>query len=899
MNRFLFLVGVISIFISINAHENETIEKIEEAYLAGQIDYEQALLQKFYAGFDRSKLYQDFSVSNQSVEKCATHLIAEYRNNLDKLSDQTINIIDELIKPAARKGNNSISSETYISPYGKFELTYSTSGSNGVPSQDLDNSGVPDFVEHVANYFDHSWKVLIDTLGFKPIPLSPGEYYQISFEDMPYYGYTTWTNTSAGTEIVMHNNYQGFPSNTDPDGNVLGAAKVTAVHEFKHAIQFIYANWGEPGWFIEADATWSEDIGFDATNDYYNYLGSSQIRQPGRGLAQGDGYEDNLYFHYFTEKFGDNTNREIWERREQFSESVYSSVSNMLANYGAFFDEAFAEYYTWLYNTGNRYNPNLPGFGEASSYPTSILCRTISDLPYEGEGCGRAALSGNFLLFNSQYQNQYLQLLLDTPNGNNVAGIIFSYTDGTTNTEFYELDNSNVFDLFVEPKLSEIEEVIVVLAATSTSGSNFDYVFSFDAFQTAEFDHQPFSDTETGGDIEFVVNVNTPQNLAYIDSLKLFYQINESGFISLPLLATGNTDEYSATVPDPGSEVQIDYYFRVADQLGQQIFFPESAPDSAFSFYIGADNQPPVVQHNTLLGTPKFNFPLPVYAVISDNVGLDSTYIEYRLNEGDWIKTELQYLGGNIFFGSIEYSDDELSEGDLVDYKITAIDNSSNKNITRLPENNFFRLDIAEGYYYNRLPNVEINETKISLLATQDVLTIEDDFNIEDINIYFESDNLFFSDLAIELVDPQGSKYILSDQAWLETSNTAAGFPTIIFDHEAYFNISDAYLADTLFASGTFAPSNSDLTQLYGSSTKGDWKIRVYDKGINGETGILNEWGLIIKGNNLTSVDENNGDLITSYELYQNYPNPFNPSTTVKFNIPAVETGMPCLYRRV
>lgn len=303
MKRFHYLFFGLLFLLTTVAHENETIKKIEEAFQLGKINYEEALLQKFYSGFDRSKLNDEFSVYSQSIQKCATHLITEFRNNSDNLSDEAIALIEELISPKVTKTNNSITTSTYISPYQKFELTYTTSGTHRVPSQDLDNNGIPDYVERVAEYFDHSWRVLIDTLGFKTIPLGPGEYYQISFEDMPYYGYTTWTNTSARTRIAMHNNYQGFPPNSDPDGNVLGAAKATAVHEFKHAIQILYNNWSEPGWFIEADATWSEDIGFDLTNDYYNYLRDSQIREPGRGLAQGSGYEDNLFFHFFTEKF--------------------------------------------------------------------------------------------------------------------------------------------------------------------------------------------------------------------------------------------------------------------------------------------------------------------------------------------------------------------------------------------------------------------------------------------------------------------------------------------------------------------------------------------------------------------------------------------------------------------
>jgi len=41
----------------------------------------------------------------------------------------------------------------------------------------------------------------------------------------------------------------------------------------------------------------------------------------------------------------------------------------------------------------------------------------------------------------------------------------------------------------------------------------------------------------------------------------------------------------------------------------------------------------------------------------------------------------------------------------------------------------------------------------------------------------------------------------------------------------------------------------------------------------------------------VTDIDENLSSLPEGFLLFQNYPNPFNPNTTIKFTIPAVETG--------
>ena len=58
----------------------------------------------------------------------------------------------------------------YNSPGGHFKIWYVTTtpdqpGAGRSDPVDADNNGVPDWVEQCADFFDHSWRTVIDTLG--------------------------------------------------------------------------------------------------------------------------------------------------------------------------------------------------------------------------------------------------------------------------------------------------------------------------------------------------------------------------------------------------------------------------------------------------------------------------------------------------------------------------------------------------------------------------------------------------------------------------------------------------------------------------------------------------------------------------------------------------------------
>ncbi len=340
---------------------------IREDVASGRIDAETGLLESLRLVFAPERTDDRYVPEARTPLRCLTPVLIEYRAQKAVLSSATVREIEGYLA----RGGPSLRA-TYFSPSGTFELTYTTSGVDAVPATDVNPAnGIPDFVERCAEYADESWTVTVDDLGFMA-PLLPGDgTYDIFFENMGAYGFTSVAGST--TEITIDNNFVGFPPNDDPDGDQLGAAKVTIAHELKHASQYTNNGWSEDGW-VELDATWMEDIVYDVTNDYYNYINfsgaESQLVRPWLSLEEGGtgSYEDCIWEHYLTEKHGNQFMVDLYDRRRSFpSENMKTSYQQILGTYASNWDEAYPEYLDWCWFTGTRAEPPY-GFGESTTY---------------------------------------------------------------------------------------------------------------------------------------------------------------------------------------------------------------------------------------------------------------------------------------------------------------------------------------------------------------------------------------------------------------------------------------------------------------------------------------------------------------------------------------------------
>ena len=143
------------------------------------------------------------------------------------------------------------------------------------------------------------------------------------------YGYCTTDKrirarepSDAWAYCVLDNDYRPgqFPALTRLDN-----LRVTAAHEYFHAVQFAYDAF-EDAWFMEATATWAEDEVYPDINDNVQYLRHGPLGRPGvpldrfalGGLHQ---YGVWVFFRYLAEQFPSPAGmsplvRQMWQRAD-------------------------------------------------------------------------------------------------------------------------------------------------------------------------------------------------------------------------------------------------------------------------------------------------------------------------------------------------------------------------------------------------------------------------------------------------------------------------------------------------------------------------------------------------------------------------------------------------------
>ena len=430
-----------------------TLASIDAAAAAGVLTRDEAALNKVYRVFDRSLLDPDLVVEGDLPLKNATLLIASILDDAGVSADVKETLREYLDAPLDGRAE-------YISPSGHFKLTYSTGGGSGVPPDDDNSNGTPDFVEWCADYLDTTWQVEITNLGFMAPDKIDG-YYQVSFQNMSAYGYCTVD--SGTTRIVLHNDYLGFPPNDDPEGDQKGAAKATCAHEFKHASQYTNSGWSEGGW-VEVDATWAEDIVFPLVNDYLTFVDTSgsPLNNPELSLDDGGSgsYDDCIWQHYMSGTWGNQIIVDLWSLRRTYPGwDMLTSYNVNLGDYGSGLSEVMAAWTPWNFLTGTRAEDGY-GYDDADGLRTCSAWISVAGLGVESTGAVPHLATRYVHHFSLSGLSDYPKVTFDGNDGTDFRPqIVVKKTDDTLVFDAVTLDAQSDGEKTLDIPFSQISEI--------------------------------------------------------------------------------------------------------------------------------------------------------------------------------------------------------------------------------------------------------------------------------------------------------------------------------------------------------------------------------------------------------------------------------------------------------
>ena len=287
-----------------------------------------------------------------------------------------------------------------LSPDGHFRIHYTLSGGDAVSAVDADGNGIPDFVDEAARAFDAAWDVQINQMGYNPPPPDADGVYDVYIKNLGLqgaYGFTypiAWPANVTPSYIEIDNNYTDVIYQT----RGLDGLRVTAAHEFHHAIQFgYYANFGA-AWWQEMTAVWMEDVAYPHINDYYQYLTCSTglncfFDTPELSLDYFSGslkpFGGAVYAHHMAKVYGTESVRNVWEELHRNSPPSYNLAHVDRGMPLSGFGGIMPRFYAWNYLTGARTRPGY--YPSAADYP--LVKHPTITLASGGSASGSARVS--------------------------------------------------------------------------------------------------------------------------------------------------------------------------------------------------------------------------------------------------------------------------------------------------------------------------------------------------------------------------------------------------------------------------------------------------------------------------------------------------------------------------
>jgi hypothetical protein len=351
----------------------------------------------------------------------------------------------------------------------RFCIHWVTKGSERPSLVDRNRNGRPDYIDKAVKTMNTVWRKEIGSLGYKKprSDLRSGSHHGgnpnrridifiANIGNRGLYGYCTTddprtnrnTHRQTSAYCAFDNDFRRAEFTTGAFG--LAALKVTAAHEFFHAIQFAYDVFEDRA-FMEGSATWMEDEVFTGVNDNLQYLLQGSPVDPVNNATRGPWisldagrqstqYGTWIWYRFLTEVHGDLIIKQIWVSAIGKANYSFKAISDILVARGTSLNAMLALFGSWNAAPASFYT-------EGVLYPTAGavpgrdgVSSTLDTLEGVTWNAAMLHLSNDYLVFTPGPAATTLNISLNFPSGVGAATVIVFDAAGSPTVASIPLD---------------------------------------------------------------------------------------------------------------------------------------------------------------------------------------------------------------------------------------------------------------------------------------------------------------------------------------------------------------------------------------------------------------------------------------------------------------------------
>lgn len=222
-------------------------------------------------------------------------------------------------------------------------------------------------------------------------------------------------------------------------------------------------------------------------------------------------------------------------------------------------------------------------------------------------------------------------------------------------------------------------------------------------WETVIINHRPKLQFEnTSG--EFPITATFSGDNLPVSNPKLFYTLTGTAFTEVPMVATGQPNEFTANIPAQGIERDYGYYIQAVDSKGKTFVNPgkviERGNEPFQDFYIfraKPDTRGPSIIHSPKTFVLTSDTQLLLESTITDSTGVEGVRVEYLINDVPQPTLWLPFQPNDRYDFTINLP--ALTETDELKYRIIATDTATigaaSGNTTILPEIGYYDVNVV------------------------------------------------------------------------------------------------------------------------------------------------------------------------------------------------------------